>query len=159
MAQNRVFLSFRNIFVLTFCWKLHKMKDLVIFVFLGKPHIQENFVQKLLAKMILFNQIGIFDQEWLWKESNNVLCFLHKNSHKEMVPSKSATFIWVWSCKLKPEFHFGSSVGVPNERLNFSILFFKLQFITQRFWLKTKMLSFSQLAEPYISNLINLLDF
>ena len=109
--------------------------------------------------MILFNQIGIFDQEWLWKESNNVLCFLHKNSHKEMVPSKSATFIWVWSCKLKPEFHFGSSVGVPNERLNFSVLFFKLQFITQRFWLKTKMLSFSQLAEPYISNLINLLDF
>ena len=45
---------------------------------------------------LLSNQIsGFFDHQCLWKESINLLDFLHGDNHQRKVTSGTATFDWV----------------------------------------------------------------
>ena len=46
---------------------------------------------------LLSNHIAeIFDHQYFWKESSNILLFLHRDSHKRKLVSETTDFGWVW---------------------------------------------------------------
>ena len=47
--------------------------------------------------MLSTNQITVFfDRQYLWKESIDILYFLHGNNHQGNLASETTTFGWVW---------------------------------------------------------------
>ena len=55
------------------------------------------FFFQLWPEMLSINQIAVFfDHQYLWKESINLLDYLHGINHQRKVASESNTFGWMW---------------------------------------------------------------
>ena len=60
----------------------------------------KNLVPQLWPKILSTNQTpGFLDSEYLWKESIDVLGFLHGACHQGKVAYETTTFGWVWPVK------------------------------------------------------------
>ena len=57
----------------------------------------KNLVLQLWPKMLSIKQIAWFsDCQYLWKESTDLMYFLHEDYHQRKVTSETTTFGWVW---------------------------------------------------------------
>ena len=65
-------------------------------VILHKPHVwKKNIVFQLWPKTLSASVPVLFDHQYLWKESSNLLDFLHGENHQGKVPSETTFFGWV----------------------------------------------------------------
>ena len=77
-----------KICVIRFGCNLFRIKTLMVLHFLQKLHQENSGSQVVGQNTFSFNQIAeLFDHQYLWKESINILYFLCGGSHQEKVAS------------------------------------------------------------------------
>ena len=102
MGNNRVFWAFMN-FVITFCWKLFKIKDLNNSLFSSAISISGKILHKLLTEILSSNQIRLQDSLIInISARNESISFDFLN--KDIVQGKVAfeTTILCWMCPDMP---------------------------------------------------------
>ena len=68
----------------------------MFFMILQKPISRNNLVLSWWPKMLSASQIAVFfDHQYLWKESSDVLNFLHVDKYHRKVAYEATTFGWV----------------------------------------------------------------
>ena len=72
--------------------------------------------------MLLANQIAVFfNHQYLWKETSNVLIFLHGDISHRKIASKSTTVGWIWPATL--------SLNLTEEAKVFSTMHYTLPLV------------------------------
>lgn len=74
------FFDFSQSFIITFCWKEHKMKEIVVICFaVQTPHLG-----RLLVKMLSSSQSAeFFDYQCHWKQCSDIFDFLNGDIHQK----------------------------------------------------------------------------
>ena len=74
------FFDFSQSFIITFCWKENKMKEIVVICFA----VQTPYLGRLLVKMLSSSQSAeFFDYQCHWKHCSDIFDFLNGDIHQK----------------------------------------------------------------------------